>query len=363
VCAGGHFSGGGYGLLVRQRGLTVDWISSVDILTVDTHGNVVPRTVDRTHDPELFRACRGAGGGNFGVVTSFTFDRLPSSPREVALVKLRFPWKDIDADALYGILSAFGHWLHTRGRNSETNGLAAVLTLGGKRANNSLNIDVQFTDERGEANDLSIVREFLQQFPAWTSVADTERQITRRAWLEATINGSDFGGAARAKFKSTYMKEPFTRHETDTLYRFLASPDIDNHGFVLEIDAYGGAANNSARIADTAVAQRASIMKLQWQCYWQDPKDDVARLKFMDDFYTAMYTGPHVQPQFQGTPMGERYEGCYINYPDADMLRYSFWPELYYGSGGLYAHLQDVKRRYDPNNIFHSSMSIRPPRS
>ena len=41
------------------------------------------------------------------------------------------------------------------------------------------------------------------------------------------------------------------------------------------------------------------------------------------------------------------------------MLAYQFWPQLYYGSGDLYAFLQDVKRRYDPNNIFHHAMSVR----
>ena len=62
VGAGGHICGGGYGLLSRLQGLTVDWLSAVDILTVDARGKVVPRTVDATRDPELFRACRGAVG-------------------------------------------------------------------------------------------------------------------------------------------------------------------------------------------------------------------------------------------------------------------------------------------------------------
>ncbi len=79
----------------------------------------------------------------------------------------------------------------------------------------------------------------------------------------------------------------------------------------------------------------------------------------MDDFYTEMYTGPHVPEKIRGTPFGDQYEGCYMNYPDADMLRYGHWPELYYGTTGLYPFLQEVKRRYDPNNIFHSSMSVR----
>lgn len=48
-----------------------------------------------------------------------------------------------------------------------------------------------------------------------------------------------------------------------------------------------------------------------------------------------------------------------MNYADTDMLRYSYWPELFYGRAGLFPFLQQVKRRYDPNNIFHSSMSIR----
>nr|WP_311528511.1 BBE domain-containing protein [uncultured Ralstonia sp.] len=41
------------------------------------------------------------------------------------------------------------------------------------------------------------------------------------------------------------------------------------------------------------------------------------------------------------------------------MLAYPFWPQLYYGSGDMVAFLQDVKRRYDPNNIFHHAMSVR----
>jgi FAD/FMN-containing dehydrogenase len=47
-----------------------------------------------------------------------------------------------------------------------------------------------------------------------------------------------------------------------------------------------------------------------------------------------------------------------MNYPDSDMLRYAYWPELYYGRDGLYKFLQQVKRKYDPNNVFHSSMSV-----
>ncbi len=43
VGAGGHICGGGYGLLSRLQGLTVDWLSAVDIVTVDRQGRAGPR--------------------------------------------------------------------------------------------------------------------------------------------------------------------------------------------------------------------------------------------------------------------------------------------------------------------------------
>jgi hypothetical protein len=155
------------------------------------------------------------------------------------------------------------------------------------------------------------------------------------------------------------MKQSFTPAECSTIYKILTSPNIDSHGAVLSIDSYGGAVNNPERIEDTAIAQRASVMKLQWQCYWRNKDEDAGRLKFVDDYYTAVYTGSHVPPENQGTPFGPRYEGCYMNYADVDMLRYDYWPQLFYGTGDLYSFLRKVKRRYDPNNIFHSSMSVR----
>jgi FAD/FMN-containing dehydrogenase len=62
----------------------------------------------------------------------------------------------------------------------------------------------------------------------------------------------------------------------------------------------------------------------------------------------------------KGTPYpNEHYDGCYINYPDVEMLQYAYWPELYYGNKGLAPFLQQVKKKYDPNNVFHHAMSIR----
>ena len=74
VGLGGLTTGGGIGYLVRKHGLTIDDLLGAEIVTAD--GEI--RQVDAEHDPDLFWAIRG-GGGNFGVVTRFHY-RLHEVP-------------------------------------------------------------------------------------------------------------------------------------------------------------------------------------------------------------------------------------------------------------------------------------------
>ncbi|GGR38273.1 FAD-binding oxidoreductase [Agromyces mediolanus] len=90
VGVGGLTLGGGIGWLVRQQGLTVDALRSAELVTAA--GEVL--RVDAEQHPELFWAIRG-GGGNFGVVTSFTFEAVPADG--LAGGHLRFAQADAPA--------------------------------------------------------------------------------------------------------------------------------------------------------------------------------------------------------------------------------------------------------------------------
>ena len=387
VTAGGHLSGGGYGVLARKYGITADWVSAVEILTVDVGGKVVARHVDATHDPELFRALRGGQGSNFGVITGFTFKELPACPVQIAQPGISFDWSTMTADRFVSILRTFGdYWVEHDGKQ-ETWGLFAALGLNNK-ASGRFGIGTQMACMDGSGRELAVVNDFLDRFqhckplaeapPDWhaqqgggqgrgfqrvppgDSACYGERTIERASWIEASTNGSGggLGGGSRAKYKSAYMKKTFTEAEALALYTLLT--DDVSRGLVVAVDSYGGATNNPARARDTAVAQRSSVMKLQYQTYWQDAKDDAGRLKGIRDTYTAAYSAGTVDADHAGTPFwGEHYEGCYMNYPDVDMLAHDFWPQLYYGTGELYPFLQGVKRRYDPHNVFHHAMSVR----
>ena len=381
VGAGGHVSGGGYGLLSRLHGLTIDWISQVEILTVDSKGHVELRRVDKDHDAELFRACRGGGGGNFGVITGFLFDRLPSAPYEVANVQLSFDWATMDEATFNAIVSTFGDYFAHRGHDPETWGLFAILELT-HASSGRFGISVQFCNPDGRCDDLKVLEEFLDLFhefePASTGppISGEKRlsphdaltrervgrhTVDKRLWLDATIGGSGSGHSGRAKYKSSHMRQNFTPAESKCIYKHLTSTidGIELRSMVLSVDSYGGAVNAKGMAEATSSWQRSSILKTQFQHYWVNPEEDAARLQWTREFYSDLYS-QHAEPQFAGTPYpGERYEGCYINYPDSDMLAYDFWPQLYYGDKGLYPLLQKVKHRYDPNNIFHHAMSVR----
>lgn len=122
VGSGGHVTGGGYGLLSRQHGLTVDWLSGIDILVPSTDGaSLQAKHVHLNStgaDRDLFIACRGAGGGNFGIILNYYYVDLPAAPQQVYLLTLSYPWSAFSTSTQLGVfLKAYWQWFSTNDVN------------------------------------------------------------------------------------------------------------------------------------------------------------------------------------------------------------------------------------------------------
>ena len=94
--------GGGVGVFARRYGLAADNVAACTVVTADG----VARQCSPTSEPDLYWACRGGGGGNFGIVTSFEFTThaVPS----VTLFTYDFDWA-----AAHDVLGAWQHWTRT----------------------------------------------------------------------------------------------------------------------------------------------------------------------------------------------------------------------------------------------------------
>jgi hypothetical protein len=125
--------------------------------------------------------------------------------------------------------------------------------------------------------------------------------------------------------------------------RYPANPQA-----LLQVDSYG-CRINAVDPAATAVPQRSSILKLQYQTYWTEPAQDKVNLDWINDFYAEMY-GPR-GPRPDGV-----VDGCYVNYCDSDLVD---WQHLYYKDN--YPRLQRAKKEWDPHNVFHHGQSIELP--
>ena len=401
VGAGGHISGGGYGLLSRLHGLTIDHLTAADVVTWDaatsraTLRHVSAGSTDAA-ERDLFWALTGAGGGNFGVITRFYFADLPEAPDRATLWTLAWDWADLDLRGFARLLAEYADMVE-----GMPEGNFSLLKLN-HVASGQLGMTMQLTSPAGTslgehvgaaegaveharmrfaqvARPVPLVRP-LAGHPAFMSTAPTSQSAQHLTYLEAlqTLNGS--GPNQFGKYKSAYMAKPFPPEQVEAIFDALHQvPDgltpLDMTQSLLQVDSYGGAVNRRAPDA-TAVPQRSSLLKLQYQTYWNNDSEpgraselpyrqqSEAHLAWINDFYRAVYADCGGTPDPARDPSGT-VQGCYVNYPDCDLgahetgdAEHALWLYFLDNLRNNARNLVGVKQRWDPTNVFRNAQSI-----
>ncbi|MGN6816974.1 MAG: BBE domain-containing protein, partial [Solirubrobacterales bacterium] len=363
VGAGGHLTGGGYGLLSRLHGLTADHLEAVELVRVNAAGEAELIKASRgSSDPkeqEIFWAHTGGGGGNFGIVTKFWF-RAVQAPQVAWLSSLAWNWKDISDEAQFAeLLKRYGDW-HVA--NSDPGNkfapLFALLHLT-QMANecSQITLTVQVAEDNrkllGEfeaAMGKNMPEPVPQRAPVGHhGIASPSGEARSLPWLFAVQALDGEGKNQFGKYKSAYMKKSFPQKHVKALWKYLREePNTTASEALLQVDSYGCQVN-AVGPEETAVPQRSSVMKLQFQTYWIQPEHEEANLNWIRGLYEEMY-GP------AGPVPDDTMDGCFVNYPDVDLQN---WQQLYYK--GNYSRLQRAKALCDPHDVFHHQQSIELP--
>ncbi|GAA3751547.1 hypothetical protein HDA32_002383 [Spinactinospora alkalitolerans] len=376
VGVGGHVTGGGFGLLSRQHGLTVDYLYAVEVAVVKKD-RTVELVVAKRDDPdparrELLWAHTGAGGGNFGVVTRFWFRGLPEPPKQVLLTGLAWKWAEVRKEDFTTLVRKYGEFFQAhKGTGDKFGNLFSMLKLN-HVSNGEIGLIAQIdadtsagTEAMGEflaAIDGSIVPLARPMTTAMGEHPPIPELKTPRLlpWLTATQVLNSSGENRCGKYKSAYHRTPFTTAQIEAMWAALSDERYENKEALIQVDSYGAAINKPPR--ETAVPQRDSIMKLQHQVYWtRGDSRERQHLAWIRKLYRSMYTDTG------GVPVpNQETDGCYINYPDVDLNDTATWntsgvpwSTLYYK--GIYPRLRQVKKRWDPLDVFRNKQSIELP--
>lgn len=321
----GLTQGGGVGVLARAHGLTCDAVTAMRVVLAD--GRIVTASAD--HEPDLFWALRGGGGGHLGVVTSFTMATFAAHPVTTAYLA----WPLADAR------DVVPRWMHTA-PGADPRLWSTLKLLGGAKHSSGPVMFMSATWLGDPGTFDHALRPLLSQVPAPT--ADVRHTRSYRDTMLSYAGCSSIpvsechtgpgGSLQRERFAATSHIVNAPRTDlTALLERVHAAQGSGLLEAGISLDALGGAVDHVAP-GETAFGHRGALATVQ---------------------YTATYTsGPatpalHYVRSFRDAMTPSWGHGAYVNYADASLPHYQ---RDYFGANA--ARLADARTTYDPHHFF-----------
>ncbi|MDT5239404.1 MAG: hypothetical protein QOF88_594 [Mycobacterium sp.] len=317
--------GGGFGLLTRNFGMASDNLLAVEVVVASDDGGAQAIIADGKDNADLLWALRGAGNGNFGIVTSLTYTIHPLTQT----IYVTATWPGLD-----DLPEVFEAWQRTAPHadnrlTSQLEMLREKITLIAVLASGS------------EAEATGLLAPIL-------SIGSPDVSTTSASWSD-TYTGFQIPPAEEAanwKFFSQFVSDPFPARAIGLVCEYMSkAPTPDSNYFT---NAFGGAVTDSEPFGGSAFAHRNAIFYAEPGAGWgvrggtpatADPLTAKCQA-WIADFHQAL--APYVN-------------GAYVNVPNAGMAD---WETAYWGAG--VDRLRAIKAKYDPTNVFSFEQSIAP---
>lgn len=309
-CIAGYSLGGGIGLLTRKYGVTSDSMLEVKVLLAN--GKVVIANEDENSD--LYWACRGGGGNNFGIILSFKFEVYPMD--KVYIIRIEYT-----NDKLREVIDVWQNVTPLLPNNLSLD-LRAVAAKG------MVSISGQYL-----GRDESILMSLLESF---TNIENTKVYVERVKYVDAI---KYFSGNGRwlpfFKMKTSFIEYYLTPDALDIFEHYMS---IGSSSFNISMKSMGGK-NNEINVDETAFPHRNVLGWFLIDAQWSEEQQEYQSVKWANDFFNDLsdYLPKKV----------------YVNAPDIDLPNYL---QQYYGDN--LPRLIKIKQKYDPKNLFQYPQSI-----
>jgi FAD/FMN-containing dehydrogenase len=321
VGVGGLTLAGGIGWMVRRYGLAIDAVTAADVVTAD--GRLV--RADATEHPDLLWALRG-GGGNFGVVVSLDFTAQPVDAVHYGAIVYRLdtPLGTAACGAAGGLPGLIRAWRDLMRASDErlTTALALVPPMMGRPSMVMLRCCYASADA-------AAATAALAPFRGLAPVAADEVRLVPYAGV---LDETRMPPGMRVQMRNAFFRQLDNE-------RAAAIAGLFRDGAAVELRSLGGAFGRVPADATAFAHRDASVFLVAGTMLPPGAPDEAAD--------KALATWPAVAAQASGA-----YTGFSGQATDAEVA--AAYPTA------TYQRLAAVKRRYDPDNVFHRNHNIRP---
>ncbi|XP_047093148.1 berberine bridge enzyme-like Cyn d 4 [Lolium rigidum] len=345
IGVGGHFSGGGVGMIMRKHGLSIDKV--VDAKLVNANGELLDRA---GMGEDLFWAIRGGGGGSFGVVLSWKVQLVQVPPTVTVF--------SIGKTLEQGAIDILTKWQDV-----------------GPSLPSDLNLKVKVQGQEALFMALylgtcsSLVSTMDEQFPELNMTSTDCRTMT---WLEsAALSFTDMSSTgtvedallSRApsmsiftKGKSDYVRRAISKDAWKSIFSWFA---MNGSGLIM-LEPHGGFMD-TVPAAATPYPHRCGVLYvIQYIVFWQGDGGAPATT-WLAKFY-----------DFMGHHVSKKPRQAYVNFRDLDIGQNpavvdgnvstfesgKAWGERYFMDN--YHRLASVKAAVDPTDYFRNEQSVPP---